>query len=90
MSVVKAGQKSVTKSVRERSNGQNTTFLRRSLISKYSPKKLGFYLIHKSHNVEIKIYLDFFLNFGATQQTLTGHHDRHRPDILIKSTPADA
>ena len=82
MSVVKAGQKSAIKSVRVRSNGHNTTFL-------IHQKNFRFLPYIQSHNVEIKIYLEFFFNFGATKPTLTGHHDRHRPDILIKSTLAD-
>ena len=32
-------------------------------IPVFTKINLGFYPIHKSHNEEIKIYLEFFLNF---------------------------
>ena len=60
MSIVKAGQKighKIGHGAVKRSNGHNTTFLHCSLISKYLPKKN--LRLYKSHNVEIKIYLEF-------------------------------
>ncbi len=44
---------------------------------------IGLYYIHKSHNVELKVYLKL------SKPTLTGHHGQHRLDILINSTFAN-
>ncbi len=53
MSIVKAGQKSVKKSAKDRSSVM-IVFLWYILVSPYS----GLYLIQKRHNVEVKLYLE--------------------------------
>ncbi len=52
-------KKSVDKSAKERSNVHDRFILGYSFLSKDSPKKnLGLYLMHKSHNVKFKLYLE--------------------------------
>ena len=56
--MVKATQTIGQKICKERSNSHDRFILRYLLVSKDSPKNLGLYLIHKSHNVKLKLYLE--------------------------------
>ncbi len=61
MSIIKADQK-----VKERSKGYDLSFFGCSSVFENTPKKSGLFLMHKSHNVELKEFFWNFPNFGAT------------------------
>ena len=59
MSMVKARQKIGQELVMDRSTGHDCFILGYSLVYKDLPKKnLGLYLIQKSHNFKLKLYLE--------------------------------